>query len=406
MTELGTQVRGDFPLLSQQVYGRPLVYLDNAATTQKPQCVIDKITEVYTSYNANIHRGVHHLSQLATAAHENARKIVAEFIHAKTEEEITFTRGTTEAINLLAQCYGERFVNEGDEIVVSTHEHHSNIVPWQMLCQRKQAKLRVIPLLPNGELDLNAYADLLNARTKMVAVAHVSNVLGVLNPVEEIIRLAHDNGTPVLIDGAQSVAHMPVDVQQLDADFFAFSGHKIYAPTGIGVLYGKTDWLNAMPPYQGGGEMIANVTFQHTTYNQLPYKFEAGTPDYVGSIALAEALNYLTNIGMERIAQHEQQLLHYAEQRLNEIPQMRILANPHHRSGAISFLVGNQHPYDVGMLLDKLGVAVRTGHHCAQPLIDYYDIPGTVRISLAVYTTKEDIDAFINALQQVANILL
>lgn len=406
MTELGTQVRGDFPLLSQQVYGRPLVYLDNAATTQKPQCVIDKITEVYTSYNANIHRGVHHLSQLATAAHENARKIVAEFIHAKTEEEITFTRGTTEAINLLAQCYGERFVNEGDEIVVSTHEHHSNIVPWQMLCQRKQAKLRVIPLLPNGELDLNAYADLLNERTKMVAVAHVSNVLGVLNPVEEIIRLAHDNGTPVLIDGAQSVAHMPVDVQQLDADFFAFSGHKIYAPTGIGVLYGKTDWLNAMPPYQGGGEMIANVTFQHTTYNQLPYKFEAGTPDYVGSIALAEALNYLTNIGMERIAQHEQQLLHYAEQRLNEIPQMRILANPHHRSGAISFLVGNQHPYDVGMLLDKLGVAVRTGHHCAQPLIDYYDIPGTVRISLAVYTTKEDIDAFINALQQVANILL
>lgn len=406
MTELGTQVRGDFPLLSQQVYGRPLVYLDNAATTQKPQCVIDKITEVYTSYNANIHRGVHHLSQLATAAHENARKIVAEFIHAKTEEEITFTRGTTEAINLLAQCYGERFVNEGDEIVVSTHEHHSNIVPWQMLCQRKQANLRVIPLLPNGELDLNAYADLLNERTKMVAVAHVSNVLGVLNPVEEIIRLAHDNGTPVLIDGAQSVAHMPVDVQQLDADFFAFSGHKIYAPTGIGVLYGKTDWLNAMPPYQGGGEMIANVTFQHTTYNQLPYKFEAGTPDYVGSIALAEALNYLTNIGMERIAQHEQQLLHYAEQRLNEIPQMRILANPHHRSGAISFLVGNQHPYDVGMLLDKLGVAVRTGHHCAQPLIDYYDIPGTVRISLAVYTTKEDIDAFINALQQVANILL
>lgn len=406
MTELEIQVREDFPLLSQQVYGRPLVYLDNAATTQKPLAVINKITEVYTSYNANIHRGVHHLSQVATAAHEDARKTVAQFLHANSEEEITFTRGTTEAVNLVAQCYGERFVKEEDEIIVSTHEHHSNIVPWQMLCQRKNAKLRVIPLLPNGELDMQAYASLLSPRTRMVAVTHVSNVLGVVNPVEEIIRLAHANGTPVLIDGAQSVAHMPVDVQQLDADFFVFSGHKIYAPTGIGVLYGKSDWLNAMPPYQGGGEMIANVSFEHTTYNVLPYKFEAGTPDYAGSIALAEALRYVTRIGMERIAHHEHELLQYAEQCLAEIPQIRILASPAQRSGAISFLLADQHPYDVGMLLDKLGIAVRTGHHCAQPLIDHYNIPGTVRISFALYTTKQDIDAFIKALHQVADMLL
>ena len=406
MMELGEQVRADFPLLSQKVYGRPLVYLDNAATTQKPHAVINKLTEVYTSYNANIHRGVHHLSQVATAAHEDARKMVANFLHAHSEEEITFTRGTTEAINLVAQCYGEQFVNEGDEIIVSTHEHHSNIVPWQILCQRKHATLRVIPLLSNGELDMQAYAGLLNERTRMVSVAHVSNVLGVVNPVEDIIRLAHANGTPVLIDGAQSVAHMPINLQQLDADFFVFSGHKIYAPTGIGVLYGKAHWLNAMPPYQGGGEMISTVTFEKTTYNQLPYKFEAGTPDYAGSIALAEALCYLTSLGMERVAEYEHELLHYAEQRLNEIPQIRILAAPSQRSGAISFLLGSQHPYDVGMLLDKLGVAVRTGHHCAQPLIDYYGIPGTVRISLAIYTTKQDIDAFIAALRQVADMLL
>ena len=406
MTELGEQLREDFPLLKQKVYGRPLVYLDNAATTQKPLSVINKLTEVYTSYNANIHRGVHHLSQVATQAHEDARKTVAQFLHAASEEEITFTRGTTEAINLVAQCYGERFVNEGDEIIVSTHEHHSNIVPWQMLCQRKNALLRVIPLLPNGELDMQAYASLLSPRTRMVAVAHVSNVLGVVNPIEQIIRLAHANGTPVLIDGAQSVAHIPVDVQALDADFFVFSGHKIYAPTGIGVLYGKAEWLNAMPPYQGGGEMIANVSFEKTTYNQLPYKFEAGTPDYASSIALAEALRYVQTIGMERISHYEHALLQYAEERLKEIPQMRILASPAQRSGAISFLLGSQHPYDVGMLLDKLGVAVRTGHHCAQPLIDHYGIPGTVRISLALYTTKHDIDVFITALQQVADMLL
>ena len=406
MTELGEQLREDFPLLKQKVYGRPLVYLDNAATTQKPLSVINKLTEVYTSYNANIHRGVHHLSQVATQAHEDARKTVAQFLHAASEEEITFTRGTTEAINLVAQCYGERFVNEGDEIIVSTHEHHSNIVPWQMLCQRKNALLRVIPLLPNGELDMQAYASLLSPRTRMVAVAHVSNVLGVVNPIEQIIRLAHANGTPVLIDGAQSVAHIPVDVQALNADFFVFSGHKIYAPTGIGVLYGKAEWLNAMPPYQGGGEMIANVSFEKTTYNQLPYKLEAGTPDYAGSIALAEALRYVQTIGMERISNYEHALLQYAEERLKEIPQMRILAAPAQRSGAISFLLGSQHPYDVGMLLDKLGVAVRTGHHCAQPLIDHYGIPGTVRISLALYTTKHDIDVFITALQQVADMLL
>lgn len=398
--------REDFPLLKIKVYDKPLIYLDNGATTQKPQCVLDKLNEIYTLYNANIHRGVHHLSQIATMAHEDARKTVAEFIHANNSAEITFTRGTTESINLTAFCFGERYVNEGDEIIVSHMEHHSNIVPWQLMCERKRATLKVIPITPDGELDMNAYKNMLNEKTRIVAVTHVSNVLGTVNPIKEIIHWAHLNGTPVLVDGAQSIPHLPVDVQDLDADFYAFSGHKIYAPTGIGVLYGKAKWLEEMPPYQGGGEMIEHVSFEKTTFNELPYKYEAGTPNYEGSIALAEALRYVSAIGMEQIAQHEQELIQYAMEQMASIPNLRFIGMPKHRSGVISFLIGNEHPYDVGMLLDKLGIAVRTGHHCAQPLIEYYNIPGTVRVSLALYNNKEDIDQFVLALNRVANMLL
>lgn len=401
-----SQYREDFPLLKTKVYDKPLIYLDNGATTQKPQCVLDKLNEIYTLYNANIHRGVHHLSQIATMAHEDARKTVAEFIHANNSAEITFTRGTTESINLTAFCFGERYVNEGDEIIVSHMEHHSNIVPWQLMCERKRATLKVIPITPDGELDMNAYKNMLNEKTRIVAVTHVSNVLGTVNPIKEIIHWAHLNGTPVLVDGAQSIPHLPVDVQDLDADFYAFSGHKIYAPTGIGVLYGKAKWLEEMPPYQGGGEMIEHVSFEKTTFNELPYKYEAGTPNYEGSIALAEALRYVSAIGMEQIAQHEQELIQYAMEQMASIPNLRFIGMPKNRSGVISFLIGNEHPYDVGMLLDKLGVAVRTGHHCAQPLIEYYNIPGTVRVSLALYNNKEDIDQFVLALNRVANMLL
>lgn len=401
-----SQYREDFPLLKIKVYDKPLIYLDNGATTQKPQCVLDKLNEIYTLYNANIHRGVHHLSQIATMAHEDARKTVADFIHAKSSAEITFTRGTTESINLTAFCFGERYVNEGDEIIVSHMEHHSNIVPWQLICERKRAILKVIPITPDGELDLDAFKNMLNEKTRIVAVTHVSNVLGTVNPVKEIIHWAHLNGTPVLVDGAQAIPHLPVNVQDLDADFYVFSGHKIYAPTGIGVLYGKKKWLEEMPPYQGGGEMIDHVSFEKTTFNELPYKYEAGTPNYEGSIALAEALHYVSAIGMEQIAQHEQELIQYAMEQMTSIPNLRFIGMPKHRSGVISFLIGNEHPYDVGMLLDKLGVAVRTGHHCAQPLVEYYNIPGTVRASFALYNNKEDIDQFIHALTRVANMLL
>lgn len=401
-----SQYREDFPLLKTKVYDKPLIYLDNGATTQKPQCVLDKLNEIYTLYNANIHRGVHHLSQIATMAHEDARKTVADFIHAKSSAEITFTRGTTESINLTAFCFGERYVNEGDEIIVSHMEHHSNIVPWQLMCERKMTTLRVIPITPDGELDLDAFKNMLNEKTRIVAVTHVSNVLGTVNPVKEIIHWAHLNGTPVLIDGAQAIPHLPVDVQDLDADFYVFSGHKIYAPTGIGVLYGKEKWLEEMPPYQGGGEMIDHVSFEKTTFNELPYKYEAGTPNYEGSIALAEALHYVSAIGMEQIAQHEQELIQYAMEQMASIPNLRFIGMPKHRSGVMSFLIGNEHPYDVGMLLDKLGVAVRTGHHCAQPLVEYYNIPGTVRASFALYNNKEDVDQFIHALTRVANMLL
>jgi len=398
-------IRSDFPILKEIIYKHPLVYFDNAATTQKPQQVIDRINFGYNHLNANIHRGVHYLSQKATEAHEDARKSVAQFIHATSSDEIIFTRGTTEAINLVAFSFGEYGCNAGDEIILSTMEHHSNIVPWQMLCERKGMKLRIIPINEKGELELDVYENLFNEHTRLVTVTHVSNVLGTINPVKEMIKIAHHFQVPVLIDGAQAVPHIRVDVQDLDADFYVFSGHKIYAPTGIGVLYGKREWLDRIPPYQGGGEMIQNVSFEKTTYNQLPFKFEAGTPDYIGSTALAEALKYVQNIGMDKIAAYEAELTNYATNRLMEIEGIRIFGTSEHKSAVISFLVGNIHPYDIGMLLDKLGIAVRTGHHCAQPLIDELGIPGTVRASFAFYNTKKEIDSFIDALKRVVGML-
>ena len=399
------QIRADFPILAEKIYNKDLIYFDNGATTQKPRCVVERMEEGYYHLNANIHRGVHYLSQKATEAHEAARSTVAEFLHAGKREEIIFTRGTTEAINLVATSFGEAFCKAGDEVIVSVMEHHSNIVPWQMLCERKGMKLRIIPMNEHGKLDLDVYKTLLNERTKIVSIAHVSNVLGTINPVAEIIRLAHELNVPVLVDGAQAVPHIPVNVEKLDADFYVFSAHKIYGPTGIGVLYGKENLLNAIPPYQGGGEMIATVTFEKTTYNELPFKFEAGTPDYIGSTALAEALRYVQKIGLENIASHEHELLTYCTKRLSEIEGIRIIGTAENKSSVISFLVGNIHPYDIGMLLDKLGIAVRTGHHCAQPLIDSLGIPGTVRASFAFYNTIEEIDVFIEALKRVVGML-
>ena len=399
------QIRAEFPILSEKIYNKPLIYFDNGATTQKPRCVVEKIDQGYYHLNANIHRGVHYLSQKATEAHEAARQSIAEFLGSDKREEIIFTRGTTEAINLVAFSFGEAFCKPGDEVIVSVMEHHSNIVPWQMLCERKGMKLRVVPMNEKGELNIEAYASLLTERTKIVSVTHVSNVLGTINPVKEIIRLAHEKAIPVLLDGAQAVPHIKVNVADLDADFYVFSGHKIYGPTGIGVLYGKEKWLNAIPPYQGGGEMIATVSFEKTTYNELPFKFEAGTPDYIGSTALAEALRYLQEIGIDKIAAYEHELTAYATLRLGEIENMRIIGTAAEKSAVISFLVGEIHPYDIGMLLDKLGIAVRTGHHCAQPLIDSLGIPGTVRASFAFYNTKQEIDSFVDALKRVVVML-
>ncbi len=398
-------IRADFPILREKVYGKELVYLDNAATTQKPRCVIDKMQEAYFRYNANIHRGVHYLSQVATEANERARAAVASFLHAGDSREIIFTRGTTEAINLVAFSYGEAFCEQGDEVVVTVMEHHSNIVPWQMLCRRKGMNLRVAPMNSVGQLDLAAFRELLCERTKMVAVAHVSNVLGTVNPLKDIIDEAHARGIPVLVDGAQAAPHTTVDVTSLDADFYVFSGHKVYGPTGIGVLYGKARWLEAMPPYQGGGEMVATVSFERTTYNELPFKFEAGTPDYVGSVGLEEALRYVLQVGFNRIAAHENELLDYATARLLEIKGVRIVGTAPGKSAVISFLVGQSHPYDVGMLLDKQGVAARTGHHCAQPLIDFLGLPGTVRASFAFYNTMEEADRLAEAVAKAAAML-
>jgi len=395
------RIRRDFPILGREVYGKPLVYLDNAATTQKPQCVIDAISEAYCNENANVHRGIHFLSQQATDMMEAAREKVRQFIGAGSTEEIIFTRGTTESINLLASSFAQAFLKEGDEIVISGMEHHSNIVPWQIQAQRYGFKINVIPVTDFGELDMDAFKALLTAKTKLISITHVSNVLGTVNPVSEIISLAHSHGIPVAIDGAQAVPHIKVNVKELGADFYALSGHKIYGPTGIGVLYGHKDLLEKMPPYQGGGEMIKKVTFEGTTYNELPYRFEAGTPDYVGSIALGTALDYVQEIGMEQIDAYESELCSYALSRLGEIPGMRIIGNAPHRSAVISFLVGTIHPSDMGTLLDRLGIAVRTGHHCAEPLMDRMGIPGTVRASFSFYNTKAEIDALTAGIERV-----
>lgn len=400
----------DFPILKQQVHGKRLVYFDNAATSQKPQCVIDAISEAYSTWNANIHRGTHHLSQVATAKHEEARSILANMIGAQSSREILFTRGTTEGLNMLAFCFGEAFIREGDEIIVSAMEHHSNIVPWQMLCERKKAVLRVIPLREDLSLDIEAYKGLLSNRTKLISVAHVSNVLGIINPVEEIIRLAHEKNIPVCIDGAQSAPHLCVNMQALDCDFFVCSAHKTYGATGIGLLYGKQQWLEQLPPYQGGGEMIEHVRWSGTTYNQLPYRFEAGTPDYVGSYAWGVAAQYMQACGMNAIAAHEQELTAYAEQQLNQIEGVHIYAAGQKKAGVISFNVYDAagklvHPFDLGALLDQQGIAVRIGHHCAEPLINELKVPGTVRISFGMYNDNEEIDLFISALRRAIRML-
>lgn len=397
--------RADFPILKETVHGRPLVYLDNAATSQKPQQVLNAIVEAYSTWNSNIHRGVHHLSQVATSKHEGARQAVADFINAKSSDEIVFTKGTTDSLNALAFSFGEAFVQEGDEIIVSGLEHHSNIVPWQMLCERKKAVLRHIPLKADLSLDIEAFKGLQNEKTKLVSVAHVSNVLGTIQPVEEIIRLAHERSIPVCLDGAQSVPHMKVDVQVLDCDFLVFSGHKLYGPTGIGVLYGKREWLEKLPPHEGGGEMINHVRWEGTTYNELPYKFEAGTPNFVGSYALQKAIEYIESIGWEAIEAHERELTEYCEKQLKDVG-CTVYSAGCKKAGVISFNMGTVHPFDVGTLLDQQGVAVRTGHHCAEPLIDEMGVPGTVRVSFGLYNDKEDVDRFIEALKKAQMMLM
>lgn len=396
------KIREDFPILSRTVYGKPLIYLDNGATTQKPKCVVDAIVDEYYSVNANVHRGVHFLSQQATNLHEASRETVRKFINARRISEIIFTRGTTESINLVASSFTDALMKEGDEVIVSVMEHHSNIVSWQIQALRKGIVLKVIPMNDRGELLIDEYEKLFTPRTKLVSVAHVSNVLGTINPVKQIAAIAHAHNVPVLIDGAQGIPHMKVDVQDIDADFYVFSAHKIYGPTGIGVLYGKEDLLDKMPPYQGGGEMIKNVSFEGTTFNELPFKFEAGTPDYVGSTAMAKALDYVSAIGMDNIAAHEHELTAYAMQRMKEIPGMRIFGEAEHKGGVISFLVGDIHHFDMGTLLDRLGIAVRTGHHCAEPLMHRLGIEGTVRASFGMYNTKEEVDALVAGIERVS----
>jgi cysteine desulfurase/selenocysteine lyase len=396
-----TKIRADFPILSREVYGKPLIYFDNGATTQKPRCVVDAIVDEYYSVNANVHRGVHFLSQQATELHEGSRETVRRFINARTSAEVIFTRGTTEAINLLAFSFGEEFMKESDEVIISTMEHHSNIVPWQLLAARKGISIKVIPMNDRGELLLDEYEKLFSDRTRIVSIAHISNVFGNINPVKEMIASALAHGVPVLVDGSQSIPQMQVDVQDLDVDFFAFSGHKVYGPTGVGVLYGKEEWLDKLPPYQGGGEMIQSVSFEKTTFNELPFKFEAGTPDYIGTTGLAKARDYVSAIGLEQIAAHEHELTTYAMQRLGEIEGMRFLGEAAHKSSVISFLVGNIHPFDMGTLRDRLGIAVRTGHHCAEPLMRRLGIEGTVRASFAMYNTKEEIDALVAGVDRV-----
>ncbi len=394
-------VRKDFPILEREVYKRPLVYLDNAATTQKPRCVVEAITDEYYSVNANVHRGVHFLSQQATDLHEAARERVRNFINARSTSEIVFTRGTTESLNLVATSFGEAFLHEGDEVILTVMEHHSNIVPWQLLRDRNGIVLRVVPMNDEGVLDLDAYERLFTSRTKLVCAAHVSNVLGTVNPVKQMAEVAHAHGAKFLVDGAQSVPHFKVDVQELNCDFLVFSGHKVYGPTGIGVLYGREELLEQMPPYQGGGEMIARVTFDRTTYERLPFKFEAGTPDYVGSHALAVALDYVGRLGMDNIQAHEHGLTQYAMEQMSLIPGMRLYGTANGKDAVVSFNVGDIHPLDLGTLLDRLGIAIRTGHHCAQPLMERCGVEGMARASFALYNTREEVDSLVAGIDRV-----
>ena len=396
------RIRQDFPILDRKVYGKPLVYLDNGATTQKPRIVVEAITDEYYSVNANVHRGVHYLSQQATELHEGSRETVRHYINARSTNEIIFTRGTTEGINLLVSTFGEEFMQEGDEVIISVMEHHSNIVPWQLLAARKGIAIKVVPMNDKGELLLDEYEKLFTERTKIVSIMHVSNVLGTINPIKEMIATAHKHGVPFMVDAAQSIPHMKVDVQDLDADFIVFSAHKVYGPTGIGVVYGKEEWLDRLPPYQGGGEMIKQVSFEKTTFADLPFKFEAGTPDYIGTTAFAKALDYVNGIGIDNIAAHEHFLLEYATAQMKEIPGMRIFGEAEHKGGVISFLVGDIHHFDMGTLLDRLGIAVRTGHHCAQPLMQRLGVEGTIRASFAMYNTREEIDVLVEGIKRVS----
>lgn len=396
------KIRQDFPILGREVYGKPLVYLDNGATTQKPLCVLDAMRDEYLNVNANVHRGVHYLSQQATDLHEAAREKVRAFINAKSTNEVIFTRGTTEALNLVVSSFADEFMGEGDEVIVSTMEHHSNIVPWQLQAAKKGICLKVIPMNDKGEILMDEYRKLFSERTRIVSVAHVSNVLGTINPVKEMISIAHEHGVPFMLDGAQSVPHFKVDVQDLDCDFMAFSGHKMYGPTGVGVLYGKEDWLDRMPPYQGGGEMIESVSFEKTVFEKLPFKFEAGTPDYVATHGLATAIDYLQGIGMDEIQRHETDLTEYAMKRMREIEGMRFFGEADHKDTVVSFLVGDIHHLDMGTLLDRLGIAVRTGHHCAEPLMIRLGIQGTVRASFGLYNTREEIDTLVEGIKRVS----
>ncbi len=399
------QIRQDFPILQQNIYNnKPLIYLDSAASAQRPMQVQNKIRQIDQEYYGNIHRAAHYMADKATFDYETTREKVAQLLHASSKEEIVFTKGTTESVNMVAFSFGEAFISEGDEIIVSEMEHHSNIVPWQLMAERKKAKIVMLPFDEQGELQIENLPQLISAKTKLISVAHVSNVLGTVNPIAEIIRIAHEKGVKVFVDGAQAIQHIAVDVQQLDADFYAFSGHKMYGPTGVGVLYGKRELLQQMPPYQGGGEMISEVNFKGTTFNELPYKFEAGTPNITGVIGLGAAIDYLLSFGFENISAHEQDLLHYATEQLMQISGMKIFGTSTYKSGVISFNVGNIHPFDLGTMLDKTGVAVRTGHHCAQPVMQHFNIPGTVRISFGIYTLREDIDALMVALKKVISL--
>lgn len=398
-------LREEFPILGSQVYGKPLVYFDNAATTQKPQCVIDALTRYYTTLNSNIHRGAHYLAAQATEEYEAVREAVRNFINARSSREVVFTRGTTESINLVASSFGEGFLQAGDEVIVSGMEHHSNLVPWQLACERKGARIRIIPFSEQGVLDLAAYGNLFSEKTRLVAVNHVSNTLGTVNPIAAMAAEAHAHGVPILVDGAQAVSHRAVDVQALDCDFYCFSGHKMYAPMGVGVLYGKEEWLDKMPPYQGGGEMIKEVTYERTTYNELPFKFEAGTPSVGDVLGLGAAIAFMQRIGIETIAQQEAHLTQLATRQLEALGDIRIIGTAPEKTSVVSFLVEGAHPYDVGALLDKLGIAVRTGHHCTQPIMDFYGIPGTVRASFAVYNTEDEVAALTTALKRIKTIL-